>query len=312
LTVVTITLNPSIDKTCRVERVVPERKLRARQVRRYPGGGGINVARVITRLGGEAKALWSCGGSNGGLLCEMLDAEGVPQDPVRIDDVTRENLIVRDESSGQQYRFGMPGTVLTPKEQADWLARLSHWPEAPRLAVFSGSIPPGVSLDWYGDLLASVPAETHVIVDTKRDALAKAFEAGVYLAKPNVLELEEVVGRELRHDEEIVRAAQEIILRNRVGVLLVSLGGGGVMLVTAERAERLNAPAVKVRSKVGAGDSMVGGLAFALDQGSSLRDAAIMAVAAGAAAVMTEGTELCHRHDVEHLRACMQRESAEP
>lgn len=307
MTVATITLNPCIDKTCRVERIVPDRKLRARDVRRYPGGGGINVARVITRLGGRSRALWSCGGSIGDVLCGLLEAENVPHEPVRIEDSTRENLIVRDDSSDEQYRFGMPGPQLNAEERAAWMKHVSEWSEPPRFLVLSGSIPSEGLLDWYAELLAAVPSETRVIVDTKRDALSRALDTGVYLAKPNIHELEEIMGRELENDDQIVEAAREVIESKKVQALLVSLGRGGAIVVTADEVARLNAPAVKIRSKVGAGDSMVGGLVFALDQGRSLLDAARMGVAAGAAAVMTEGTDLCHREDVERLYECMDR-----
>jgi 6-phosphofructokinase 2 len=310
MTVATITLNPCIDKTFGVERVVPDRKLHAHDIARYPGGGGINVARVITRLGGDALALWTCGGRSGDALQELLDAERVANEPVRIRDETRENVIVRDDSSGEQYRFGMPGPDLSAQERDDWANHVREWPEPPRFIVFSGSLPPGAPIDWYHDLLRSVPAESRIVVDTKREALARALDAGVYLAKPNIHELEEVVGRELQGDEEIIEAARQLIRRNRVEVLLISLGRAGAIVVTADEADRLRAPAVKIRSKVGAGDSMVGGLLFALEEGHSLESAARMAVAAGAAAVMTEGTDLCHREDVERLYERMRAEQA--
>ncbi|MGD8608131.1 MAG: 1-phosphofructokinase family hexose kinase [Myxococcales bacterium] len=306
MTIATITLNPCVDKTFAVDRVVPDRKLRARGIRLYPGGGGINVARAVHRLGGQVNALWSCGGCSGEVLLELLQAEGVANQPVRIEDHTRENLIIRDDSSGQQYRFGMPGPAFTTEERDEWIRRLSHWPEPPRFVVFSGSLPPGAPLDWYEDLLRSVPVESHIVVDTKQAALSKALDVGVYLAKPNIHELEEVVGCELHHDDQIVEAAKEMIEHNQVEVLLISLGRGGAIVVTADEVDRLHAPAVKIRSKVGAGDSMVGGLLFALDRGLSLKNATRMAVAAGAAAVMSEGTDLCRREDVEHLYACTQ------
>lgn len=311
MTVATITLNPCIDKTCSVDRIVPDRKLRARDVRRYPGGGGLNVARVITRLGGSTQALWSCGGGTGEILSALLEAESVPHDPVRIEESTRENLIVRDDSSGEQYRFGMPGPELSDEERAAWLEHVREWTEPPPFVVFSGSVPGTVSLDWYTELLDAVPAESRIIVDTKKDALARALEHRVYLAKPNIHELEELVGRELESDDQIIEAARAFIDDHELEVLLVSLGGGGALLVSADLTERLHAPTVKIRSKVGAGDSMVGGLAFALDRGLPLSDAAKMAVAAGAAAVMTEGTDLCHREDVERLYECMQRGDGE-
>jgi 6-phosphofructokinase 2 len=309
VTIATITLNPCIDKTFSVDRVIPDRKLSVNAVHRYPGGGGINVARVIRRLGGEAEALWSCGGSNGELLFDLLDAEGVDHRPIAMEKETRENLIITDESDDAQYRFGVPGPGLTESERSDWLAKVRRWSEPPPYAVFSGSVPEKVSLDWYGELLRAVPDETRVVVDTKRSALAKALDQGVYLVKPNVHELEEVIGGELEDDEQIVDASRDLIRRGGAEVVLVSLGRGGAIITTSEGAERLSAPAVKIRSKVGAGDSMVGGLVFALAQGRSLTEAARMAVAAGAAAVTTEGTDLCHREDVERLYERVEREN---
>lgn len=309
MTIATITLNPCIDKTLSVERVIPDRKLPVTSVRRDPGGGGINVARVVGRLGGESLALWSCGGSNGKVLSRLLDEEGVGHRPVPMEKETRENLIITDESNGAQYRLGIPGPGLTESERSDWLGNVRQWPEPPAYVVFSGSVPEKVSLDWYGELLRAVSSEARVVVDTKRSALAKALDQGVYLVKPNVHELEEVIGRELEDDEQIIDASRDLIRRGGAEVVLVSLGRGGAIITTSNSAERLSAPAVKIRSKVGAGDSMVGGLVFALAQGRSLSDAARMAVAAGAAAVMTEGTDLCHREDVERLYDRVERES---
>jgi 6-phosphofructokinase 2 len=308
VTIATITLNPCIDKSLSVDHVVPDRKLKVKAVHRYPGGGGINVARVIGRLGGKAQALWSCGGRNGEVLSDLLDEEGVDHRPITIEKETRENLIITDESDRAQYRFGVPGPGLSERERFEWIARIRDWPEAPPYAVFSGSVPEEVSLDWYGELLRALPSQTRVVVDTKKRALVKALEQGVYLVKPNIHELEEAVGRELGDDAQIIDASREIIERGGAEVVLVSLGRGGAVLVTSVDARRLSAPAVKIRSKVGAGDSMVGGLVFALARGRSLADAAKMAVAAGAAAVMTDGTDLCHREDVERLYERVERE----
>lgn len=308
MTVVTVTLNPCIDKTFSVERVVPDRKLAAENVREYPGGGGINVARVITRLGGDARALWSCGGDTGRRLARLLDAENVPHEPIPIEGEVRENLIATDASSGEQYRFGMPGPLLTDGERAHWVECLQQLPSSARYVVFSGSLPGGMPAEWYGDLLRAVPSGTRVVVDTKRDALRRALQAGVYLIKPNARELGEATGRELSDDEQIERAAREIVERGGAEVVIVSLGRGGALLVTADGIERFSAPSVPVRSKVGAGDSLVGGLVTALDQGRRLEEAASLGVAAGAAAFMTEGTELCRREDTERLARSVRRQ----
>jgi len=304
--VATVTLNPCVDKSFSVPRVVPDRKLAAADVRHDPGGGGLNVARVITRLGGEVRALWSCGGGTGERVAQMLAAEGVVHEPIPIEQPVRENLIIEDRSSGEQYRFGLPGAPLSEAERAEWLTHVREL--SPAYLVVSGSLPAGVSVDWYGELLGAASSDTRVIVDTKREALARALELGVYLIKPNLAELAELTeltelgGEGCEDDDEIEAAAQTIIRSGGAEVVLVSLGRAGALLVTADNPpERLFAPSVPLRSKVGAGDSLVGGLVAALSRGEPLRDAVARGIAAGTATVMTEGTQLCRREDVERL-----------
>lgn len=311
MSIVTVTVNPCIDKSCVVERVLADRKLAASRVRRDPGGGGLNVARVVSRLGGDVCALWTSGGRVGAALADLLDAEGLSHAEVPIADEVRENLIVGEEESGQQYRFGMPGPALTEDEQARWADELRERAEGARYVVFSGSLPGSASLEWFGRLLAAVPEGVRVVVDTKRGPLQRALEHGVYLVKPNVEELEDIADRELDDEGAILGVAREVIERGGCEVVLVSLGRGGALLVTAEHAERFTSPSVKLRSKIGAGDSMVGGLVQALDAGATLSDATVRGVAAGTAAVMTEGTELCHAKDVHHLLGRVERRGLE-
>jgi 6-phosphofructokinase 2 len=307
--VVTVTLNPCVDKALSVDRVVADRKLEARNVRVYPGGGGINVARAVTRLGVDALAVWSCGGDHGRQLARLLDAEHVPHVPVDIDGDVRENLIVLDESSGEQYRFGMPGPRLSQADRARWLEVIGKIAASVEYIVFSGSLPDAESGDWYQELLRAVPKDTRIIVDTGRTALRRALESGVYLIKPNQRELGEIVGRELVRETEIEEVAGEIVARGGAEVVVVSLGRGGAIFVTKDGASRFPAPAVLARSKVGAGDSMVAGLTAALFRGRPLEEAVRFGVAAGSAAVMNEGTELCRRGDTERLYQHLSRDA---
>ncbi len=308
--IVTVTLNPCIDKTFWVERLVADRKLAGRDVHEYPGGGGINVARVITRLGCEAHALWSRGGDMGSRLGRLLDSEHLSHLPIPIDGEVRQNVIVTDRSTGEQYRFGMPGPRLSEAERLRWIEALRAIPESVEYVVVSGSLPDAAPVDWFGDLLRAVPRGARIIVDTKQEALRRALEVGVYLIKPNLRELEEIVGREMLHDEEIEWVAREIIERGGAEVVLVSLGRGGAILVTAQRMDRFASPPVPVRSKVGAGDSMVGALTTALAEKRQLEEAARFGVAAGAAAVMNDGTELCRREDADRLWSSVRRQES--
>jgi 6-phosphofructokinase 2 len=167
--------------------------------------------------------------------------------------------------------------------------------------VVSGSLPPGVPADFYGRIADRLPATCRVIVDAKRDSLREAADRGVFLVKPNLRELAQLTGERAGDERAIERQAKTLIDERGVQAVLVSLGSGGAMLVTAEKAEHLRSPAVPIRSKVGAGDSMVAGIVVSLARGNGIRQAAAYGVAAGAAAVMTPGTELCRREDVERI-----------
>ena len=301
MSIVTVTLNPCIDKTVSVEQILPDCKLSCTNIRDYPGGGGINVARVISRLDVPVRAYWTCGGENGRRLQQFLDDEQVPHEPIPIAESVRENLIVLEDTSGNLFRFGMPGPLLRDSERQLWLKQVSQVPASVDYLVFSGSLPAGTSPEWYGDLLRAVPDGIRVIVDTKQEALRHALEVGVYLIKPNVREMEELVGRNLSDHAALEQAAMEIIDRGGAEVVILSLGRGGVLLATADGFEQISAPPVHLRSKVGAGDAVVGGLVAALSWGKPLSQATRFGVAAGAAAVMTAGTELCRKEDAEQL-----------
>lgn len=299
MSISTITLNPSLDQSLSVARVIAERKLVGEDVRLDPGGGGINVARVVTRLGGQVRAWWSCGGDNGRRLVQLLEGEGVVHTAVPVAGEVRQNLVIRDRSTGEQYRFGLEGPSLEESEIEAWCRSVHE--QAAAYVVFSGSLPGSMSADSFKRLLRAAPAEAKIVVDTKQQALRAALEFGTYLIKPNHHELEQLVERELCDDQQIVDAAREIIRGGGARVVVVSLGRGGALYVTADEGERLIAPAVPIRSKVGAGDSMVGGILHALSHGRSLSEAVRLGIAAGSATVMNDGTELCRREDVERL-----------
>lgn len=300
--VVTVTLNPALDETFDVDEIVPERKLTVHHVRRQPGGGGLNVARVAARLGADVLALWSRGGATGQELGERLDEEKVPHQPIEIAGRTRRNVIARDLGRDQQYRFGLPGAPLSADELRRFDDALAQLHPAPAFLVLSGSLPPGVPPSWYAHAVRHAPTSTRVVVDTKDRALALAVEdGGAYLLKPNIDELERLAGHELRGDDAVAEVALRIVRRGQAELVLVSLGRAGAWLVSREGVERIVAPCVRPRSKVGAGDSMVGAMVTALAQGRPPSEAARYAVAAGSAAVLTEGTELCRPADVERL-----------
>jgi 6-phosphofructokinase 2 len=303
--IVTVTLNPTVDKSCSVEQVVAERKLRCGQPTYDPGGGGINVARAVAELGGDVAAYWPCGGVIGELLRQLLDDEGIEHYPIEIRAMTRENLVVFEQSSEQQFRFGLPGATLTDEELQSFLDVLLAEDPPPEYLVLSGSLPPDVDEHLYARIANMMPESCRVILDTSGRPLQFGLESPLFLIKPNMHELEQLAGRSIEDDTQLREIARALIDQGRTQVVLTSLGSGGAVLTTADEHEQLRSPTVKIRSKVGAGDSMVAGIVFALSQGKPLADATRYGIAAGAAAVMTEGTELCRRQDTERLYADM-------
>lgn len=299
--IVTLTLNPAVDKNSTVDQVVAERKLRCGEPRYHPGGGGLNVARAITELGGEATAYWTCGGAIGELLKQSLDDEEIQHHPIGIAAMTRENLIVYERSSDRQYRFGMPGARLSGHEVKTCLDRLQAIDPPPEYLVLSGSLPPGPDDDLYARVAQAMPPSCRVVLDASGTAFKRGLETPVYLIKPNMHELEQLAGRSVKGDAEIREVARSLLDEGRVQVVVTSLGSGGAVLTTTDTHEHIRAPTTKIRSKVGAGDSMVAGMVFALSAGKTVAEAARFGVAAGSAAVMTEGTELCRRKDAERL-----------
>ena len=300
--VLTFTPNPAIDTSTMVERVIPERKLRCRSPRFDPGGGGINVARVIHRLGGEATALFIGGGPTGERLRQLLDRDGVANRGVCCEQWTRENVTILEESSGHQFRFVMPGPEVTTSEWNAALELLREWEPAPPFVVASGTLPPGVPADGFAQVAQVIKERgSRLILDTSGPALSNGIRAGVYLVKPNLGELAELCGAKITDEERMKVAARSIIERGWSEVVVVSLGARGAFLFTAEQCEQIIAPIVPAVSRVGAGDSMVAGMVLALTRGWSLSEAVRFGAAAGSAAVMQSGTELCHRVDVERL-----------
>lgn len=302
--VTTFTANPALDKSTGVPEIAPDRKLRCASAKFDPGGGGINVSRAILELGGRTRAVFPCGGAPGQRLRELLDREGVPVHAIEIESWTRENLMVFDESSGDQYRFVFPGASLTESDVEACVDLLATIHPAPDYLVISGSLPPGAPTDLYARLARRAHGNgVRVVIDASGDALAEAMGNGVFLCKPNFRELEELIGGELGTEDDVRRACRDLVDAGACVNLLLSLGAGGAWITTPDAQQRIPAPSVEARSKVGAGDSMVAATVLGLARGWSVPRAAAYGVSAGAAAVMTPRTELCRNADVEHLFA---------
>ncbi len=231
--IVTLTLNPAIDASCQADEVRPVHKIRTSHERYDPGGGGINVARVIRELGGEALAVYTAGGLTGEAFDRMVGTIGLARRAIRIAGLTRVSHTVFERRSGQEYRFVPEGPPLTDAEWQAALAALATL-DADYL-VASGSLPQGVPVDFYARLAAAVRARGgRFVLDTSGEALCAALGAGVHLIKPSRGELERALGRSLREPAALEDAARGLVADGGVEIVAVSLGADGALLATRD------------------------------------------------------------------------------
>jgi len=302
--ILTLTVNPALDVSTSTENVVGEHKLRCGRSRLDPGGGGINVSRVIQRLGGQTLAIYAAGGPTGEAYRRLVEAVGIPTVVVPIAGSTRESFTVDETSTGKQFRFVLQGPDITEPEWRACLARVAESIPHGGYVVASGSLPPGVPDDFYARVARLARRhDARCIVDASGPALAAALAEGVFLVKPSGRELGELVGSTLDTEQSQVAAASTLVSRGSAEFVALTLGGEGAVLASAAGVMRLPVPRVTVQSTVGAGDSFLGAFVLRIAQGHDAAGAFRGAVAAGSATAMTPATELCHRVDVERLEA---------
>ena len=295
--IVTLTLNPAVDASCSTHRVRPMHKVRTTNERFEPGGGGINVARVVNELGGESFAVFLAGGRSGDVLEGLVGEAGVMSHRIAIHEPTRVSHVVYEEASGQEYRFTPEGPTIGESEWRQALAFIEMLEVD--FVVASGSLARGVPNDVYARLARDVKQrDGRLVLDTSGEPLSVALEEGVYLAKPSRGEFAALVGRDLDESEALEDAARAFVAEGKVELLAVTLGHDGALLATKDGVRWLATPEVEAKSAVGAGDSFVGGMVHGLWSGESAERAFALGVAAGTATVLTSGTELCHKADV--------------
>ena len=300
--VVTLTMNPAVDVSANVALLEPSVKLRCSGERRDPGGGGINVARVLKRFGLEVDAIFPAGGAVGQALERLVEQEGVMPNLIPISGETREDFTVREEKSANQFRFVLPGPTLDEAECNACLEAFAASVRSAAFAVASGSLPPGVPNGFYGQI-ARLGKETaaKLAVDTSGTALAGALKEGVYLVKPSLRELSTLLHAPLESPGEQLAASRGLVTNGSAAMVALSLGGAGALLVTETQAWRAHAPRITPISSVGAGDSFLAAMVWRLVLGDEPREALRYAVAAGSAALLAPGTELSLTQDVNRL-----------
>jgi 6-phosphofructokinase 2 len=300
--IVTLTMNPAIDLSVSVERVMAFHKLRAANERRDPGGGGINVARVIKRLGGDVAAMFPVGGTLGQLLRRLIDEEEIPVLTTAITGETREDFTVLERATGAQYRFVLPGPFLAESEWRGCLNVFGSIEQGARFVVASGSLPPGVPDDFYARVVQVAKQDDRkIIIDTSGLPLEAALSAGIYLVKPSLNEFRLLTRESLETEDAQIRACRTLIDGGQAEIVALTLGDHGALLVARDLVLRAKALPIKLVSVVGAGDSFLAALIWSLARGHPLDLAFRYAVAAGSAALLMPGTELCHAKDIERL-----------
>jgi 6-phosphofructokinase 2 len=299
--IITLTINPAIDGSSDATKVRPTHKIRTTNQRYDPGGGGINVARVIQRMGGHVRAIYLAGGATGGVLDSLLDRDGIDRIRIDIADHTRISQAVHEEETGLEYRFVPEGPEV---REAEWRECLNIVEKLKcDYLVISGSLPRGVPTDFYTEVVAKARTRgVRIVLDTSGAALKATLQGGhIFLAKPSLGELESIAGHPLPDHEARAGFARSLVLSGQAEHIAVTLGHLGAILFSATETLHLPAIDVDVKSAVGAGDSFLGAMTYALAAGKTMEDAFRLGVAAGTAAVLTPGTDLCHKADVERM-----------
>jgi 6-phosphofructokinase 2 len=301
--IVTLTVNPAIDGACEAEAVRPIHKIRTTNETFTPGGGGINVARVIHELGGEALAIYLAGGATGPVLDSLVDELELHHRTIPIAGNTRIAQVVYERSSGLEFRFVPQGPLV---RESEWRACLETLESTDcDYLVASGSLSPGMPANFYThvqDIAARKGAK--FVLDTSGEELAASLhKGGIHFVKPSIGEFEALIGRSLPTVAEQDEAISTFARQGVVDYLCVTLGRDGAVFADRDGLLRLRSPEVEAKSAVGAGDSFVGAMAYALSIGRKPREAFAYGVAAGTAAVLHHDPYLCTRADVDRLYA---------
>lgn len=299
-TIITVTLNPAIDKSAATDLIQPETKQRCTDILYEPGGGGINVSKALKKLNASSVALFPAGGYNGEMLKGLLTNEGIEFHSINSSVETRENWVVLEAETNNQFRFTFPGRPIEETVIKDLIEDILSF--SPQYVVASGSLPPGLPDYFYGLIVKTANSVgAKCIVDTSGPALQALKGKHAFLIKPNIGELCKMLGMEAIENNEVPDAAQQAVRDNFAELVVVSMGPDGAWLVTAEKRYFAAAPPVKKKSTVGAGDSMVAGITYMLQQKQPLQQVINFGVACGSAATMNDGTQLFKLKDVQDL-----------
>lgn len=302
LNISTLTINPALDKSAKVDGLVPTQKLKCHSIAYQPGGGGINVSRILHRLDEKTHCIFTSGGDTGKNLNALLLKEGINPESISVQEWTRENLSVVDTQTNLQYRFGMPSNGLENIELADIRSVLDKSLTNNDILVLSGSLPENLPSDYYATLIKHVsPKNIKIVIDTSGPALTEALKEKVFLMKPNQKELAQLAGKEFLSSMEQETFALDMVTSGKAKYVVVSLGARGAFMASKDGVVYQSTPSVSVKSTIGAGDSMVAGLIYGIKHDFSVKDILKWGVACGVATTMNEGTNLSSKSNIDKV-----------
>lgn len=300
--VITVTLNPSIDKTVQLNKLVPYGLNRVKGMRIDPGGKGINVGRVLKSFGVDVTVTGFLAGRQGEVLLEHLSACGIEADFMQIAGETRTNLKIVDESVGKITEINEQGFYVSQDDMESFLLKLDTLSLGTEIVILSGSLPPGIPVDFYATCTRIAKNNgAKVLIDGEGAVLFEGLKAAPYAVKPNLQELGTLFHTEFNSIRQVAEAARKLI-DGGVAIVIVSMGPEGAVYVTKDEIIKADSWNIPVKSTVGAGDAMVGAMAYSILKGDSLDELARISITAGTITVSKEGTQFCNFEEVQALK----------
>jgi 1-phosphofructokinase len=300
--IITITLNPAVDKTVEIADFQVGTVNRVSSVRYDAGGKGINVSKVIQSLGGKSKAVGILGGSAGSFIQKFLERSGIENDFYFIKGDTRTNMKVVDHRQKTNTDINEPGPEVSDEDIAILKQRIINDLGKKAVIVFSGSVPAKIDNGIYGEWISAAKQRGALtILDADGELLKHGIAAGPFLVKPNIHELENFFGTKIEDIREAESLARSLIEQYGIEQVVVSLGEKGAIFLNKECSMLAHGIQVEVKSTVGAGDSMVAALAYSIEMGYDFNQSIRLAVAAGTANVMTSGTQAAEYQTIVEL-----------
>ncbi len=296
----TVTLNPSLDRIIDIDELIYDDVNQILEDKRRVSGKAIDVARVIRELGGYSCLLGLVGGYNGLEIEGRLINEGIVCDLSRLSNETRTNIIIHQRRKKLQTLFSAPEPQVSPVELSAFYSKLCDVPRD-SYVVISGNVPPGISDNFYAQVITALGRKNvRVALDADGEVLRRGLKAKPYLIKPNIHEFGRLVEKNVRDVDEIIKSIDPYLAF--APYIVVSMGAKGAVAVSRDERYQAVPPKVNVKSSIGAGDALLGGLVYGLSEGLGLRDALVLGVACGTASALNGGGVYCSKEDVESIK----------